>query len=454
MSVCKVTDDMGHVGPIWALLDWPELGAGGGTVHQAAKPNLLPLISYPKLENPRYNSLDFWRGVACLAIVTLHSAFFVKPNLTVAEVQQHHLAAMIYSVISRYFGFGVPIFFVISGYCITATADSSRRKEHPTTHYFKRRLRRIYPPYWAALLVTLAVSEMLSMAGRRLMLSETTLPHVPSVPGISEIKPMQWIGNLTLTEHWREHVAGPREQQIMAPAWTLCYEEQFYAVCGVLLIVSRRRFFTGTLVVSIATILTFCLWATHPQWHIEGFFFDGRWLMFAAGVFVYYHLNYPQPGWRKMWVPGGLLLGIVAIKAILQFMQLPTTDDATDTILYTLRVSFAFALLILVLRPADGPMTRSRLLLPIAICGRMCFSLYLIHWITCAVLGHLLLQIGVRGLVPVLMITVPIVIVVSIALSWGFYVLVERHFLNSTSSRAAAVRNGSSTPQVPDFVPA
>ena len=43
---------------------------------------------------------------------------------------------------------GVPMFFVISGYCISAAIDSSRLKGSSLTTYFKRRFRRIYPPYW------------------------------------------------------------------------------------------------------------------------------------------------------------------------------------------------------------------------------------------------------------------------------------------------------------------
>src|SRR5579862_3003681 len=73
-------------------------------------------IEYPKLGNTRYKSLDMWRGIACLMIVLLHGVFFAKPNLTATSIQQHHLAAKVYSLI-QLFEAGVPMFFVISGYC-------------------------------------------------------------------------------------------------------------------------------------------------------------------------------------------------------------------------------------------------------------------------------------------------------------------------------------------------
>ena len=120
-------------------------------MHLASQDNFKPAAAYPKLTNPRYNSLDFWRGTACLFIVVLHAAFFAKVGLTDAEMHKHHLAAMVFNLINHWMWVGVPMFFVISGYCIAATADSSRRKSHPTANYFKRRLKRIFPPYWVVL---------------------------------------------------------------------------------------------------------------------------------------------------------------------------------------------------------------------------------------------------------------------------------------------------------------
>ena len=60
----------------------------------------------------------------------------------------------------------------------------------------------------------------------------------------------QWLGNLTLTEFWVPGLLGhvPRYLEGIGHAWSLAYEEQFYAVCGLLLIVSQRRmnrFFAG-----------------------------------------------------------------------------------------------------------------------------------------------------------------------------------------------------------------
>src|SRR4051812_10487654 len=112
------------------------------------------LDALPAPANPRYRSLDLWRGIACLMVVVLHASFIGR------DLDASGASAKLMTIISR-FGAGVVMFFVVSGYCIAATADSTRCKQRKgagaSANYFKRRLRRIFPPYWAALLVTASV---------------------------------------------------------------------------------------------------------------------------------------------------------------------------------------------------------------------------------------------------------------------------------------------------------
>src|SRR5437899_1665457 len=97
----------------------------------------------------RYYSLDIWRGVACLFIVLLHSAGYT-----------HNETNWLIKIWDQLW-IGVPMFFVISGYCISATADATRRNvRHPAWNYFYRRFRRIYPPYWCFLLLALIATTL------------------------------------------------------------------------------------------------------------------------------------------------------------------------------------------------------------------------------------------------------------------------------------------------------
>src|SRR4051794_16431273 len=105
----------------------------------------LATLDLAKPACPRYYSLDTWRGVACLLVVLYHSAFY--EGFQLADYQASDWLAQ---MLSRFIGngwAGVTIFFVISGYCITATVDATRRKPTPLKNYFLRRVKRIYPPY-------------------------------------------------------------------------------------------------------------------------------------------------------------------------------------------------------------------------------------------------------------------------------------------------------------------
>ena len=103
----------------------------------------------------------------------------------------------------------------------------------------------------------------------------------------------QWIGNFTLTESWRAnatsrlHVFGSPKCYLADVAWTLCYEEQFYAVCGFVLVLTHRRFFAGLALVTAVSALIWPLTLTRYGYLTNGLFFDGQWFLFAIGVGVY-----------------------------------------------------------------------------------------------------------------------------------------------------------------------
>ena len=74
---------------------------------------------------PRYDSLDLWRGVACLVVVAYHAAVYTHSDAFETTLRAHGgtAAEWLLAAVGR-FWFGVPVFFVISGYCIAASADA------------------------------------------------------------------------------------------------------------------------------------------------------------------------------------------------------------------------------------------------------------------------------------------------------------------------------------------
>ena len=95
----------------------------------------------PKSAAP-YRLLDAWRGIAAFWVVMVHACLPTIANESPA------LAQTPLYIFSLWGGLGVQMFFVISGYCITAAAVNTLRKPNPIANFVRARLRRIYPPYF------------------------------------------------------------------------------------------------------------------------------------------------------------------------------------------------------------------------------------------------------------------------------------------------------------------
>ena len=149
----------------------------------------------------RYQTLDSWRGLAALLVVF------------------HHVSGM---EVGRS---AVMVFFVISGYCITASAYSCQERGLGFWGYLRRRVRRIYPPYLLAL-VYYGVTRLIKW-------------WLTGQDDLSRITPWQWVQNVTLTQ-WVSLLPSPipRAEEnytnLVAAFWSLGYEEQFYLLVAVL----------------------------------------------------------------------------------------------------------------------------------------------------------------------------------------------------------------------------
>lgn len=367
----------------------------------------------------RYAMLDVWRGVACLMVVVFHATYYARLNPA-----GEGIAAWAIGATARGW-MGVPIFFVISGYCISAAAESVRGSRQSVGAYFQRRLRRIFPPYW----VTLAGTLVLVVAvDARFPGFFTDDPN--GIAGPSGLTVWQWLGNATLSEGWRRHFVADRSQYFLGHAWTLGYEEQFYAVTGALLLLPRRWFFGGAAAVTGLTLGLFLAKRAGAEFPIDGFFLDGRWLLFAAGMLVYYRANWAGP--RMRWVTLLPLVGGIAWAAHAPW----TLATAKSNFWQELFVSSAFALLITLIQPFDAQFARLPALRPLGFLGRMCFSLYLVHLPVVKAASHLALLAGLTSDWAVLLISVPVCVGLAVGAAWVFHRHVERRFLNPPTSQA------------------
>lgn len=180
---------------------------------------------------------------------------------------------------------GVPAFFVISGYCMAASCRATMRKNQPASAFLRRRLRRIFPPFWASILVVLTVPFIAySWAWVR-----GYSPNWPA-PAWLSYSAWDWAQVVTLTKAllWQ----GPTHKPwaaVNSVYWSLAIEVQFYLVMTLGLVI--RRWF-GALMIAVSA-------ASVAFWFLAGAVWPGLfpeyWPMFGLGVGVYYAL---EKGWR------------------------------------------------------------------------------------------------------------------------------------------------------------
>ncbi len=305
---------------------------------------------YPR----RYQMLDAFRGLAALAVVVAHVSGF-EPLGSAA----------------------VMIFFVISGYCISAAADSARAASIGFRGFMWRRVRRIYPPYVASI-GFFAITRL----ARDYLLGPSVAPHFK--PGL-----VDWLANLTLTQ-WLALIPNPsgwpheNPRLFVSVYWSLCYEEQFYLVAGLItffLFMRRTAAWSAITLASVAWIAAFpgvCF-----GWFVE------YWPMFAIGCLVYARLCV-IPARHCRFVDVGLIL--VAVLSFVLAIELapPGIEDGSwggwngsrehRNAYGDLAIASCFALILIVLRQTDLRYGRiTWLAKPLGWLGAISYSLYLVH---------------------------------------------------------------------------
>jgi peptidoglycan/LPS O-acetylase OafA/YrhL len=377
---------------------------------------------------PKYRSLDIWRGIACLMVVVFHSTLY-----GIARNQQApHDAVWWIAAFTRRLWMGVPIFFVISGYCISATADATRLRAAPTRTYFLRRFRRIFPPYWA-MLAALAVFMGVVAKTTHLPLGGAGFDQIWAP---WDLNLSHWLQNVSLTAVWSYKVAATDQRLFLAQSWSLCYEEIFYAVMGVVLATSRRHLFACLSVFSgLAAAACTAAWLRNLPSLMPPFVY---WLLFAAGVLVYFQINYPSRV-RSAAAAAALFLAIgIAVRHPASLLE-PSANLPQFAV-----SAFVFALLLMALRSVDVRLASSPWLMPVQYCGKLCYSMYLVHWPVVYLVSIGMYRLGLHSLAATLALTVPVCVAVSVALAQIFHTLVERRFLNASLPMPALAQRGPS----------
>lgn len=270
------------------------------------------------LIRPRSESAHVLRGLAVLAVVWFHFT----------NGQPSFLGQDGFLKSSGTYGYlGVAVFFVISGFVIPYSLDGVKFSQR-IAHFFSRRFWRIYPPYVAAIAITIVLDAASSL----------TPGSNAKMPSLSFGTLM---GNLTYTAPW---IGGEWLSPIF---WSLAIEIQFYVVVAVSapVLLSRNRLVTFATLFAVSCLSFIPTDRTLLFWYLP---------TFGAGICWYLYFTN-----RLSMIDAAsqaLGFGIVA-----WFTMGPA---------YALTIVFAFAVLTIPLRRSFPVLT---------FIGTISYSIYLLH---------------------------------------------------------------------------
>jgi peptidoglycan/LPS O-acetylase OafA/YrhL len=327
--------------------------------------------------------------------------------------------------------YAVAVFIVLSGFCLTLPiVRSGGVLPGGARSFYRRRARRILPPYYGALLLTLVL--VWTLVG-----DETGTFWDFSVP----VTAAGYLGNLLLVQdvvgYW----------QVSVPFWSIAVECQIYLLLP-LLVLCWRRYGAQRTVITTVYASYVVLVATYVAGGIGPFFVPGLTAhfvgLFALGMAAAWLASSDREAWaakrqRLPWTAlalscGGaaLVLTIAAgglVDALAPFIELPIGLGVMCLLVATARA---------------GRLRRALALRPLVFVGTFSYSLYLIH----APLLQAEWQYALRPLDLGAPFTLALLGLVGLPLTVGaayaFFLVCERPFMSARQRRAAG--RGSAHP--------
>lgn len=293
---------------------------------------------------PRFHAVDALRGIAALSVLFFH----LYRSSAQSEVLQAAFPEPL-KVALDYSRSGVAIFFVISGFVIGHTTRNLPPRMREGLAFSLRRQVRLDPPYYVVMLGVL----LLTIVERQ-------------IPGLE----YRYIGlkQFLVNMFYLQDFTGT--EGVLAVAWTLCLEVQFYLVVVLLVLLagrvtpdqaSRKR------LVVVAALTLGAVSLAVPLLGVQtGPWFIGTWWMFCLGLSISWFLHGHIRGWTMIAILSilGMWFAVTPIVHGNYPWGGPWFAWATGVLIAALVVTGRLS----------GPVPR-----PLLYFGTLSYSLYLVH---------------------------------------------------------------------------
>ncbi len=384
-----------------------------------------------RVSGSRLLAIDVLRGTAVLAVVIAHLPFSKALAATGPdELGAHAVLTHTQTALMDYGRYGVHLFLVISGFCIHYPwARRAGPARLDMGAFWKRRLRRLYPPY--------ACAVVLSLAG--LFFYHSVLAHHTGPQSLADrfgfssngqlafdIATLALLAQNLTSASW--HIGN-------GPLWTLALEEQLYALY-LPLVLLRRRFGWG---LTFAAILTLTLLSRsvgfgsvdhHGAWFRAG---PCRWAEWALGaVAVEAHLGHVRlPRWASSpWTALALSPLLILLVPPSGASLIPAAwlfSDLAFGVFFFVIVNWMCAL------ERTGKLPRTGSLRALGFVGFFSYSVYLTHEFVLVGAKQVAIRVGL-GTIGVLATR----LFASFGFGYVFFRLIERRFLSSRKVKYTA----------------
>jgi len=338
----------------------------------------------------RYTMVDAWRGLAAFGVVCHHLNIGSSFNLG-------HMCVM--------------VFFVISGYCIASTSESCLKNKIGFGGFMVRRVRRIYPPYFFAVMFFLATRFLKHAVGAGNQISTSLL---------------EWIQNLTLMQ-WTHLVFHPTSlpsentHLFVSAFWSLNYEEQFYLLMAVFAMLALK--FKLPIQRTVLFLAIPCLiWNVIFPSTSYGLFLE-YWVHFAIGVLVFYRLCRHRSR-KSAWLIDSGLAAFAIISTVAWYLG----PIDVRWVYKEWAVVSIFALLLILFRRYDNAFKRNAIGKGLAAFGMITYSLYLTHQFNLRPTRFIADKLAGHGMPHALVI--PVQMIELLIIGTVFWFFCERPFLN------------------------